>query len=311
MPSPARPTTGVVDSVVELERATGIPRATLRVWERRYGFPQPQRDDRGRRTYDAAQLDKLRLIARLLARGARPGSLVNQSPRELRALLDEPPAAAGASDALLDLLRALDASAVLQHLLMLLAAQGLERFVLETVAPANARVGAAWAGGTLQPLEEHLYTECVQQVLRTAMGALAPAPATRAPRVLLTTPAGEQHGLGLLMAHALLLVHRCTCLPLGLGLPAEQIATAARQWRADVVALSISDVLPVRVVAAELAQLRAQLDEPTTLWLGGSSRALQREDLRSQPRVRVFASLGELPAAVAAEVSSARRGPAA
>ena len=62
-------------SIASVEQATGIARATLRIWERRYGFPQPGRDARGERTYPDDQVRKLRLIADLMAQGHRPGRL--------------------------------------------------------------------------------------------------------------------------------------------------------------------------------------------------------------------------------------------
>lgn len=34
-------------AIAEVERDTGIGKDTLRVWERRYGFPQPLRDSLG------------------------------------------------------------------------------------------------------------------------------------------------------------------------------------------------------------------------------------------------------------------------
>ncbi|MCK7493491.1 MAG: MerR family transcriptional regulator [Comamonadaceae bacterium] len=34
-----------------MERDTGLSKDTLRVWERRYGFPLPGRDALGERTY--------------------------------------------------------------------------------------------------------------------------------------------------------------------------------------------------------------------------------------------------------------------
>jgi len=36
-------------SIAEIERETGISRDTLRVWERRYGFPTPMRNKRSER----------------------------------------------------------------------------------------------------------------------------------------------------------------------------------------------------------------------------------------------------------------------
>ena len=63
----------VTVSIAAVERDTGLSKDTLRVWERRYGFPQPQRDTYGERVYPLEQLDKLRLIKRLMDQGFRPG----------------------------------------------------------------------------------------------------------------------------------------------------------------------------------------------------------------------------------------------
>ena len=47
-----------------VERETGIPKDLLRMWERRYGFPLPGRDEHGDRVYPREQIDKLRLLRR-------------------------------------------------------------------------------------------------------------------------------------------------------------------------------------------------------------------------------------------------------
>jgi len=48
----------------------------LRIWERRYGFPAPLRDAAGERVYPAEQVQRLRLLKRLLDSGHRPGRVV-------------------------------------------------------------------------------------------------------------------------------------------------------------------------------------------------------------------------------------------
>jgi DNA-binding transcriptional MerR regulator len=68
-----------------VERDTGIKRDTLRVWERRYGFPLPVRNDKGERLYPVEQLRQLQRIRRLLDQGCRAGKLL--PPDEAR--LDE------------------------------------------------------------------------------------------------------------------------------------------------------------------------------------------------------------------------------
>src|SRR5476649_1324465 len=57
----------------------GLTKDTLRVWERRYGFPQPLRSSGGERLYPQEQVTKLRLVKRLLDAGHRPSKVLPQS----------------------------------------------------------------------------------------------------------------------------------------------------------------------------------------------------------------------------------------
>ena len=60
-----------------------IGRDTLRVWERRYGFPEPVRNEKGERAYSEKQLRRLQRIRRLLDLGMRPGKLLPLSENAL------------------------------------------------------------------------------------------------------------------------------------------------------------------------------------------------------------------------------------
>lgn len=73
-------------SIGVIERDTGIGRDTLRVWERRYGFPDPVRNAKGERAYPEIQLQRLQRIRRLLGRGMRPGKLLPLSEDALDGL---------------------------------------------------------------------------------------------------------------------------------------------------------------------------------------------------------------------------------
>ncbi|HEX5373229.1 MAG TPA: MerR family transcriptional regulator [Aquabacterium sp.] len=77
---------GLMMSIAAVERDTGLSKDTLRVWERRYGFPQPARDPQGERAYPLDQIERLRLIKRLLDVGHRPSRLVHLDMSDLRAL---------------------------------------------------------------------------------------------------------------------------------------------------------------------------------------------------------------------------------
>jgi DNA-binding transcriptional MerR regulator len=264
-------------TISQVERDTGLSKDTLRMWERRYGFPRPGRDTSGERLYDTPQVDKLRVIKRLMDAGQRPGKLMDKSLPELSELSAQQTAAArdGSPPAthagLIELLQSHDSAALEQHLSQLLLRQGLRQFVLATVAPLNVAVGEAWLRGDLAIFEEHLYTEQVQGVLRAAIQSM-----TRrqdSPRVLLTTLPQEQHGLGLLMVETLLAAVRVPCIALGTQTPLSDIAAAARVHRADIVALSFSAAFPLRAATAGIASLRPELAVTTTMWVGGSMAA--------------------------------------
>ncbi|MBI5275805.1 MAG: cobalamin B12-binding domain-containing protein [Burkholderiales bacterium] len=270
-------------SISDVERDTGLPRATIRIWERRYGFPAPGRDDRGERCYPGDQVEKLRLVRQLVERGERPGRLLALSADELKSL--EQPALAGAAGAgaqpravrqLLLLLKEHDAAGVRRELQARLDQRGLAAFAGEEVPSLNAAVGTAWMTGDLQVHEEHLYSDCVQDVLRPAIAHLVTAQRAEAPRVLLTTFPQEAHALGLLIAQALFALQGCPTISLGVRLPVEQIAEAARAHAADLVGLSFTASTNPSHVLRGLEELRGMLPTSVRIWAGGSAPVLRR-----------------------------------
>jgi DNA-binding transcriptional MerR regulator/methylmalonyl-CoA mutase cobalamin-binding subunit len=264
-------------NIAVAERETGVGKDTLRVWERRYGFPSPSRNENGDRLYSHSQITRLRLMKRLLDRGHRPGRVVNASDDTLRLLVEREGVAVQVDSAAapslmhahaLSSLRQQDAPDWRAYLSRQLTQVGLEKFVTETLPHLNEQVGDAWARGDLQVFEEHLYTEQVQNMLRLAINNLPDG--TREPRVLLTTVPGERHVLGVLMVEALLALRGIRTLSLGAQTPLLDIAAAARAHGAQVVALSFSAAFPVRQLAPVLSELRGLLDASVRIWIGGA-----------------------------------------
>ena len=290
--------------IASVEQATGIARATLRIWERRYGFPRPGRDLRGERSYPEEQVRKLRLIADLMARGHRPGRLVELSATQLAALsgpADDPgepgrgDGAAAGQDPVIAPLRAHDLAAVVRLLEDGVRELGLEGFVVERMPQMNVNVGLAWARGQLEVYEEHLYSEAVQQVLRTHIARI-PAGERRGPRVLLATFSEEAHGLGLLMAQALLALAGCPCTSLGVRVPVAQVVAATSAFQADAVGLSFTASMNPAHVLRGLEQMRGELAPQVAIWAGGSSPVLARHRI---PGVQHVPHIRDLHAAVA------------
>ena len=289
-------------SIAAVERDTGLSKDTLRVWERRYGFPLPLRDAIGERAYALDQVERLRIVKRLLDAGHRPGRVVALPLPDLQQLaestVDHPQRAAeavlNASELrhLVDLIRVHDVQALRQELSLLLARQGVRGFVVDVVAPLNLAVGDAWMRGQLQIFEEHLYSELMQSALRQALASVPPpAKPASAPRVLLTTFPGEPHGLGLLMAEAMLALEGCVCISLGVQTPLGDILKAADALDVRIVAIGFSGCLNLKQMQDGLAELRAGLPADVRLWAGGSTPGLQR---RPMDGVEVLSSLTQI-----------------
>jgi len=260
-------------NISAVERETGLSKDVLRMWERRYGFPKPGRDEHGERQYTLSEVARLRAIKRLMDVGMRPGKVIHRALDELNSLADAratprteqiaPPLERD----ILTRLRNHDAPGLQHELANLLMKEGLQRFVLDVLVPLNRAVGDAWMRGELQVFEEHVYTEQLQIVLRAAINAFPRQ--TGSPRVLLTTFPGEQHGLGLLMVETLLVPEGAQCISLGTQTPLEDIRRAALAHDAQIVALSFSAAFPVRQASEGLAALRRQIAPTTAVWAGG------------------------------------------
>ena len=70
-----------------VEKETNISKYLLRMWERRYEFPKPQRDPKGERLYSALDVEKLKILKTLMADGYRPSKIINKEMAELKELL--------------------------------------------------------------------------------------------------------------------------------------------------------------------------------------------------------------------------------
>jgi DNA-binding transcriptional MerR regulator len=69
-----------------VEKETKISKYLLRMWERRYSFPRPQRDAKGERVYTDLDVEKLKLVKSLMEEGYRPSKIIDQSLEDLKIL---------------------------------------------------------------------------------------------------------------------------------------------------------------------------------------------------------------------------------
>ena len=282
-------------SIGAVERDTGIGRDTLRVWERRYGFPRPVRNGKGERCYPEDQLRRLQRTRRLLDHGVRPGKLLPLSEDALdeieASLLTEGSEKIDKTvDAVLGAIRSADAGQVEVLLRGQYEKRGMREFVLETVVPLLQAVGELWISGKLQIFQEHFLSEQLNRFLNAEIAILQKSAGK--PLVLLATLPGEEHTLGLLMLAAMLSCSGVSVVNLGGEVPMDQIGKAVKQFHADAVGITFSGAYPYQSIRPHLYELRELIAGDVALWTGGEG--VRR--LRKLPTgVTKFNSLGKLP----------------
>lgn len=271
-------------TIAVASRLSGVPIETLRAWERRYGFPQPERvEGSNRRLYGESEIARLRWVARAIAQGYRVGDVVHRTPEEIEALLGTPPVLVetppvrGALPDVAQLVERLiadDVTAFDLALRRLAGALGPKAFVTDVAHPLAVEVGRAWEKGQLAVRQEHYASEALVTQLRLSLGALQDVPGE--PTVLLATLPDEQHGLGLAMVALYLALSGAKPRMVGTNTPVDEIASAARAFHADVVGLTITPASIGPRLERDLKALERALPPGTRLWLGGGAAAQVR-----------------------------------
>jgi methanogenic corrinoid protein MtbC1 len=286
-------------TIAAISAETGIAKEVLRKWEARYGFPVPQRDSGGHRLYTSEQTERLKLIKKLIDSGLRPGQVVPLDHAQALALLaqiQQSQSTEAPTPSAVDLIKVLqskDASQLREKLTMEISRLGLEQFILDVMPSLNILVGDAWAKGKISVRDEHVYTEIIQGVIREQLVRFTKQNGT--PRVLVTTPVGELHTLGILMVEAVVKMHGGDCISLGAQTPLEEICGAVDEYRIDIAGLSFSESFPKKKIAPLLKELRGILPTKVELWAGGNGT----KALDHAPRgVRVMSTLRDVIAAL-------------
>lgn len=236
----------------------GVPVATLRAWQRRYGVVNPDRSASGYRLYGADDIAVLRRMQALVASGWSPkeaaaaAAAAEGDETELTDLpRDEPRSrsARRAGTAPLDLVAAavaLDPAAITRLLDDHFAKGSFEQVVDRWLLPELERLGQAWADGVVSVAGEHLAAAGVQRRLSAAFDAAA-IDSGRSPLLLTGLPPGCRHELGILAFATAARRQGLAVVYLGPDLPLRDWLTAADRHQPDAVVIAVptlSDVAP-------------------------------------------------------------------
>lgn len=267
---------------------TGLSPHLIRIWEKRYATIRPERSGGNQRLYSDEDIERLALLRRAVDAGHSIRTVAALDTAELRTLVDSVSrpalifsAGAGAdrmvnspakdSAAFIEdafaAVSELDSAKLERALEEASVALGQVALLNRVIAPLVHRIGEAWRAGELKVAHEHLATAVIRTFLGHTSRPMAVHPA--APTLLVTTPAGQLHELGAVLAAACASAHGWRVIYLGPSLPAEEIAGAARQGMVRAVALSVVHPEDDPSLAGEVARLRRLLPPEVAVLVGG------------------------------------------
>lgn len=157
----------------------------------------------------------------------------------------------------------------------------LERIVY----PLIHEIGMRWEKGELKVVHEHLASAVIRNFLGNMLVSQQPHPA--APRAVVTTPVGQLHELGALMAAVAASIEGWRVVYLGPNIPIEDMAMAVKEHKAEVLALSIVYPQDDPQLLQELMQLPIYMGDGVSIIVGGRAASAFRRVLKEIGAIEV------------------------
>ena len=275
-------------------RRTGLSAHTIRVWEKRYQAVVPGRTATNRRLYSDADITRLQWLQRAVQAGQTIGRIAQLPTTELVKLVGSDHTAAplvqrpviGEGEvndpreflerALIEVQR-LDSVSLQDQLVRASIALSQGHLLEEVVQALMERVGQLWREGNLGAAHEHMASAVVRNLIGNLQTSYHVSGA--APHAIATTPAGQLHELGALLASIVTMSEGWNATFLGPNLPAEEIAGAAARKGAKAILLSITYPDDDPRLGGELVNLRRMLGDEIALLAGGRAARHYRQFL--------------------------------
>jgi DNA-binding transcriptional MerR regulator/methylmalonyl-CoA mutase cobalamin-binding subunit len=272
-------------SISTVAKRSGIKTELVRAWERRYQAVTPTRTSGGHRIYTDQDIARLTLLNQATTHGHSISRIAHYSLEELRKLLKDEEAALPAKLHLIEsgnstkplaeayvqkcyaAVIAFDGRMLESYFENAIVELGIQSFIEELLDPLFTLIGDRWKTGELRPVHEHMASSIIRSLIYLLRNN---SPCSRAaPKMVVTTPVGQLHELGALLAAIIAELKGWQVTYLGANLPAEEIAAAVKYTESAAVTISISSCSDDNVVHKELRRLRKLVGREIAIIVGG------------------------------------------
>lgn len=289
---------------------TGLSEFTLRGWEGRYNAFTPNRSETGRRQYTKVDLKKAFLLRELTQSGHRIGDIARCSNSILEKKLDHQNLATDSNhsktldnhnhhdniESVMKLALLQDWNRLKVKLSELIQKKNTLAAVQEVILPLLARLVAYVASHRLGIAQEHILSALIKEQLYILISKVpSKQKKVKGVSVVIATPEGDYHELGILVAHVILAARGVNSLYLGVNAPKNELCETAIRFGAShiLLASTISRRAGVNEdVFSYVHYLDQHLPRAMDLWIGG--RNFEQLNLKLNRNVTLLKSLNEL-----------------
>lgn len=281
----------------------GVSTHALRAWERRYQVVNPQRDSIRRRAYSFDDIQKLKLLSALTDNGHLIGNLARLSTPQLRKLLAQNTNENSSTfrmrtnlkseiENLLNSLKTISPEQLDRLLIRMRLNLPLHELIFRVLSPLMQKISYFVTTDEIEVTQEHLLSTSIRNHLGELLGLIQRTftwnekDSIRLPRLIMTTPEGDQHEFGVLLAALIAANLGFKFIYLGPNMPAVDLANATRRFVANIIILGVS-ATSLHTIPSFVAKLTSELSitkgSSPVIWLGGplnsEIRKLQRKNI--------------------------------
>jgi MerR family transcriptional regulator, light-induced transcriptional regulator len=232
-------------TIKDLENLSGIKAHTIRIWEQRYTFLNPQRTDTNIRYYSNVELKTVLNIALLNKFGYKISHIDKMTPDEMKEKILSLSQVQAQQERIVNEMihcmvdmRMEEFEAVLDNYIL---AKGIEKAITQIIFPFMERIGVLWQTNHINPAQEHLVTNIVRQKLIVGIETTT-SHYKQSTSVLLFLPEGEHHELGILFMNYLLKSRGISILYVGANIPIKDVEYVANVKKPDLLYTHLTSV---------------------------------------------------------------------
>jgi len=184
-------------TIKDLEQISGIKAHTIRIWEQRYHFLQPQRTETNIRTYSGEELKTILNVSLLNKYGFKISHIdkmsLDQMEEKILTLNQFDAQKERVVNELIKDMVSLNMVNFERQLDLYIGQKGIDKTITEIIFLFLERVGILWVTNHINPAQEHLASNIIRQKIILGIEKLPKITQYHDKRIVLFLPEGEYH----------------------------------------------------------------------------------------------------------------------